>query len=279
MAFQPPDRVPVQYYYTPVGAYEHGEKLNAVYATLPGDFGPILALPPCGPNPGDYDADGSYHALRRDDWGTLWQYRIFGVTGIPAQYPLADIARLDGYTPPPPPPLGGPDFDTYCRRVAEHQRQYYCLEHGGSLFERMIALRPEADVLCDIALDETAIHRLADTICEYNAALINRAVAAGADGIAFGDDYGTERGMILSPDTWRRFLSPGCRPFLPRRSGRAWPSISTAAGRSSPFWRICAKSALPRCGPSCPPTTWQRWRPAAAAWAWPWPSTPIGPAR
>ena len=85
MRYRPVDKAPLQYYYTPVGYFEHGEKLNDLYATLPGDFEPFYRHEPCGPGPGDYDPDGSYHAFKKDEWGTLWEYRIYGIAGITKQ--------------------------------------------------------------------------------------------------------------------------------------------------------------------------------------------------
>jgi hypothetical protein len=208
MHFQPADKVPVQYYYTPVGYYEHGEKLNDLYAALPGDFEPYPRMPIPVPGAADYDSDGSFHAFHRDEWGTLWEYRILGITGIPKEYPLADIAGLEEYCLPAFPALTGPEFEAYRAEVSQHQLQYYYLQRAGSLFEKLIALRPEEDVLCDIALDEPGINRLADRIIEYNASFIHRAISAKADGVSFGDDYGTEHSLIMSPDTWRGFIKP-----------------------------------------------------------------------
>jgi hypothetical protein len=39
-------------------------------------------------------------------------------------------------------------------------------------------------------------------------ALVKAAIAAGADGISFGDDYGTERNLSMSPQLWRSFFYP-----------------------------------------------------------------------
>ncbi|HOU09910.1 MAG TPA: uroporphyrinogen decarboxylase family protein [Clostridiales bacterium] len=216
MRFMPPDKVPVQFCYAPVGYYEHGDKLNDLYARLPGDFGPFERAPVPAPSENDYDPDGSFHAFRRDEWGTLREYRIFGIAGMPVEYPLADIGKLDAYVFPPAPALDGPSFENHCRKVGKHQEQYYFLQGAGSLFERMTALRPEADVLCDIALNEPGIRRLADKITAYNAAFVSLAVKAGADGISFGDDYGTERSLVMSPAAWRAFIKPRLKKlFLP----------------------------------------------------------------
>lgn len=208
MNFLPVDVAPLQYYYAPVGYYEHGEKLNDLYATLPGDFEPFSRKPIPAPGPEEYEADGSYHSFERDDWGTLWERRIFGIWGIPCEYPLDDLALLDSYRPPEKPALSGPAFDTLCAANHEHKKLHYKLHNVGSLFERIRSLRRDEDVLCDIALDEPGIHRLADMILDHCAAEVQIAIKSGADGIGFGDDYGTERGLLMSPEMWRGFFKP-----------------------------------------------------------------------
>ena len=78
----------------------------------------------------------------------------------------------------------------------------------GSLYERLISLYGNENVLCDIVMDEPGIHKLADKVIEYNRAWVDRAVKAGADMISFGDDYGTERSLIMGAKTWRSFFKP-----------------------------------------------------------------------
>lgn len=202
MHFTAPDRIPIQYYYSPVGYYEHGDKLNRLYAGLPGDFSPHADVPVPFIPPED-TAKGYYHAFRRDAWGTLWEYRIFGVAGIPYEFPLADERMIDGYRLPPVPlpPVYTDDG-------------FYHQYGAGSLFERLIELRPEADVLCDMISGDKKISRLADRITDYNTALTENAVRAGADGIAFGDDYGTQRALVMSPSLFRSFILPRLREIF-----------------------------------------------------------------
>ena len=85
--YKPADKVPVRYYYCPVGYFEHGDKLNGLYAELPGDFEPFRRIPPAGPAENDYDINGRYHAFRTDEWGVEWEYRIFGIAGLPHRRP------------------------------------------------------------------------------------------------------------------------------------------------------------------------------------------------
>jgi hypothetical protein len=46
MHFESTEHLTLQYYYTPVGYYEHGEALNDLYAALEGDFAPFVRITP-----------------------------------------------------------------------------------------------------------------------------------------------------------------------------------------------------------------------------------------
>lgn len=209
MQFRKPDRIPVQFYYTPVGFYEHGEKLNNLYSELEGDFAPFRRIEIPVLPASDFDSEGNYHTYKLDEWRTLWEFRIFGVWGIPKEYPLADASKIRNYKiPEPPVPVP----------VAPGPDTFFNLADCGNLYEKLISLRPEADVLMDIISDEPYIHELADKILEYDAALVKKAIADGADGIFFGDDYGTERSLIMSRQLWKSFFFPRLQSlFSPAR--------------------------------------------------------------
>ena len=206
---QAPDRPPVRVHPSPGGLYEHGQKLLDLMRACGSDFGDMNRLSlPTPPDETKFDSQGRYHSLRTDAWGTTWEHRIFGVIGHPVAWPLNDWGALDSYAAPSPPPMDGPAFHAAMSAARRHKRDYYLLEEGGPLFEKMHALRRFEDVLMDMAVDTPEIHRVADMICDHMAARIQRALGLGADGIAFGDDFGTQEAMILSPDLWRRFFKP-----------------------------------------------------------------------
>ena len=209
MHYMSVDKVPVQYYYTPVGYYEHGDKLNDLYALLPGDFEPFKRMPvPVIPREA-FDEGGKYHEFRRDEWGVLWEYRIFGVQGIPYERPISCPNDIERYQLPPLAVCDGSEYENYAREVREKQAQdYFTMGGGGSLYERLLSLYGDENVLCDIETDEPEINDLEDRLAEYGRSYVERSVKAGVDCISIGDDYGTERGMIMSPETWRRFFKP-----------------------------------------------------------------------
>ena len=99
--FRSPDKVPVEYLYTPVGFYEHGEKLNDLFAAYPGDFEAYAHHPIPVLGPECFDKDGLYYEKKQDEWGTVWEYRIFGIAGIECEFPLDDWGKLPDYQLPP----------------------------------------------------------------------------------------------------------------------------------------------------------------------------------
>ena len=206
--FRPPDAMPLRILPSRGGLYEHGQKLVDLHRACGHDFGDLSALALPEPPPEHFDPDGRYHAIITDAWGTTWEYLIFGIWGHPIDWPLNDLAQLETYQPPPPPPSDGPQVEA-ARAALDIQKQtYFSLGGGGGIFEKLFSLRRFGDVLMDIASDTPEINRLADLIAEHSYGCVRHALALGADGVCFGDDFGTQETLLLSPAAWRRFFKP-----------------------------------------------------------------------
>jgi uroporphyrinogen-III decarboxylase len=207
--FQPPDVTPLRIYPAPGGLFEHGQKLADLISACGHDFGDLSRVPlPEPPGPCDFDPEGRYHAVRTDAWGTTWEYRIFGVWGHPVVRPLDDLSQLQQYQPPPPPRHTEAELAAERANAALHQQRFFLLGHGGSIFEPLHSLRRFEEVLMDIAEDRPELHRIADMLTEHAMANVQHSLAVGVDGVAFGDDYGTQTAMLVSPTAWRRFFKP-----------------------------------------------------------------------
>lgn len=237
VGFRAPDRIPLQIFPAAGGLHEHGTKLLDLMRACGHDFGDLSALGlPEAPARCDYDPDGRYHAIKTDEWGTTWEFRIFGVWGHPIAWPLEDMSRLDAYRFPDPPNCDGAAFAQGVVNAARHRERYFQLDWGGSTFEKMHSLRRFEDVLMDIALDTPEINRLADRLIEYSSHWVRRALLLGADAIAYGDDYGTQQACIVSPECWRRFFKPRLKslfepavragkPIFFHSCGQIWPLL------------------------------------------------------
>lgn len=215
--FKRPDAPALEYYYTDVGYAEHGEKLLKLYRKYPGDAAPVpfaksAGLP--GPDPADFDAYGNYRRVTTDEWGTKWEYRVYGRIGHAIEFPLDDMDVLDGYKFPRLLLSDPSAYAAFAKKVKDESDEYPVSHSVPGLLERMIALRPFEKVLMDIAEGDCKIARLADALTEHFAEDVALALSAGADIIRMGDDYGTGRAPLISPDMWRVFILPRIKKII-----------------------------------------------------------------
>jgi uroporphyrinogen decarboxylase len=52
------------------------------------------------------------------------------------------------------------------------------------------------------------VDELLDRITDYNLALIQQAIQHGIDAVHLPDDWGSQRGLLMGPRLWERFLLP-----------------------------------------------------------------------
>ena len=210
---RPVDRPAVQYLYTPVGFYEHGEALNDMYEKYPGDFQqfarhPIPVLPTSA-----FDGEGRYYERITDEWGATQEYRVYGIMGHAVDFPVKTPEDALNYKLPPFPwHMQNPA--RYKADVAQAKKDYMVFGHTGGIMERMWLLCGFENVMMDIADEVPETLMLMDRLTAYFRSHVEAAVAAGVDGIALGDDYGTQSGLLLSKDAFRRVVKPRLAQIL-----------------------------------------------------------------
>ena len=79
---------------------------------------------------------------------------------------------------------------------------------GIQIFEPAWYLRGMENLLCDMLDNDEMAKACLDRIAELMYEIARRFALYGADVIIFGDDVGTERGMMMDPETWRKWLKP-----------------------------------------------------------------------
>jgi uroporphyrinogen-III decarboxylase len=72
----------------------------------------------------------------------------------------------------------------------------------------MILLRGFDNVMLDLAVGEPRLYELRDRLVQYHLDSLRQDVLTPADGVGFGDDWGTETGLMISPKLWRSFFRP-----------------------------------------------------------------------
>ena len=95
--------------------------------------------------------------------------------------------------------------------LAEIEKQQDCflvVGFGFGLFERTWAIRGFENVLMDSLAEPAFYEGLVERVADLQLAIVGRLVTLPVDGIMFSDDWGDQRGVLLGPENWRRFLKP-----------------------------------------------------------------------
>ena len=79
---------------------------------------------------------------------------------------------------------------------------------GFSLFERAWTLRGMENFLSDMLTEPEFADALLDAICDFNIRVMDLSLEYPLDGFHFGDDWGQQKGLIMGPRLWRRFIKP-----------------------------------------------------------------------
>jgi uroporphyrinogen decarboxylase len=140
-----------------------------------------------------------------DEWGVVWNRTIDQDIGVVANRVLPEPS-LAGYELPRP--LSPELIAAYPPFLARSEGKFRMISVGMSLFERAWTLRGMEAVLMDMLESPHFVDELLDRIVAFNLAQLEFALSHDVDAIHFGDDWGSQSGLIMGPALWRRFIKP-----------------------------------------------------------------------
>jgi len=140
-----------------------------------------------------------------DEWGVVWDRRIDRDIGTPVNLVLerADIGRVR--FPDADDPKRYLHFEPLIRANPD---RYIVVKLSRCLFERAWSLRGMTDLMVDFIENPSFVHELLEALTDFNLRLLERVFQYPVDAVRFSDDWGGQRGLLMSPDTWRRFIKP-----------------------------------------------------------------------
>jgi uroporphyrinogen decarboxylase len=154
-----------------------------------------------------------------DEWGIGWKNSTYttrfgegSYTEI-AKNPLAEDSALSAYRPPDP---DRPELYAEADWVLRTFKDEYWIVGVTvtTIFETAWALRGYERLLMDFAADPDAADAVLDIPYRYHLRAAERLATMGVDMIWIGDDVGGQNAMLMSPETWRRFLKPRMAAFI-----------------------------------------------------------------
>ncbi len=130
-------------------------------------------------------------------------------------FPQPDIARLRR------------DIE---RLIATREDRFTFFGFGFCMFERSWSLMGMENVLISMVAAPEELEKFYDDICDYMLNLLDVALEYDLDGIYFGDDWGQQRGLIMGPAHWRRFIKPRMQRLYARVKAKGLYVIQHSCG-------------------------------------------------
>lgn len=182
--------------------YEYPERVARSFGES--DFvgaGPTVQTPATG-----WKEVGGGRWERTDEWGNAWGRVDATSKGEVVRGVLEDWADLDRLELPD---YSRPEDYERVREVrAAHPDKWLNGGMAGFAFNIGRKMRRMDQYLEDILLEPERISELHDRIDALIEDMIRNYAAAGVDGVMFGEDWGTQDRLLVSPGTWRREFGP-----------------------------------------------------------------------
>jgi uroporphyrinogen decarboxylase len=141
----------------------------------------------------------------RDEWNVVWDRRIDRDIGNPVNCVL-EKRRLSGLKIPDP---SNPERFSHFRPLIEmSDGRYIIVKISRCLFERAWSLRGMENLFIDFVENPDFVHELLDILADFAVDQVRALSPFPVDGIRFSDDWGGQRGLLMSPEMWREFLKP-----------------------------------------------------------------------
>jgi len=141
-----------------------------------------------------------------DEWGNVWASLDSYSKGEVVEGALQDWSDLDLYVMPR---FDKPErYEQPRRRFEEHPQRYHIGGLPGFPFAIMRYLRRMDIFLADLLLHPKQVRILAERVVDLLVACMDHWARAGADGVMFAEDWGTQDRLLVSPAMWREIFKP-----------------------------------------------------------------------
>ncbi len=171
-----------------------------------------------------------------NEWGMV--FKNVGLYNEFYEYPLEHAqtaGEIESYSFPD---IHAPGRYDHAKTIINTYGQEYAIvaDLETSIFETAWYLTGLEKFLMDLMLETPYIEPLMDKIMHINTETGKELIRPGADIIWAGDDFGTQQGMVMDPETWRKFFKPRIK-FMFEEFRKVNPDIKIA-------WHSCG-SILP----------------------------------
>jgi uroporphyrinogen decarboxylase len=144
-----------------------------------------------------------------DEFGSVW--KVLNKVPHLVEYPLKAPA-LKGYIFPEF------TFQAHTQEIknflSDHSEHFVLCGMAQGFFDRGWAMRGMENFMTDFIENPGFVEQFFEILTEYYLKLLEAISIYPFDGIRFGDDWGTQRGLVMGPKRWRKFIKPGLQKIF-----------------------------------------------------------------
>jgi len=140
-----------------------------------------------------------------DEWGAVWENIGVSTLGEVKQYPLLSWNDFPNLKIPD---IRAPGRFDPIRGARERAGDQFLYGGGMSIYERVHFIRGFENTWADIYNEPENLCKLLDILVDMNLYVIEQFAAEQYDGIIFGDDWGLQDRLMISPAKWREIWKP-----------------------------------------------------------------------
>jgi uroporphyrinogen decarboxylase len=207
LTFASPERIPRHKGILPWAEENYPDFVQRLHEVFPDD---IVPAPAVYTKPIETGGDRYKKGTYIDEWGCIFTNPLDGVIGIVQKPLVAEWEDLDLFTPP--------DATLNLDREAV---KAFCTETDrfvlmGSFvrpFERFQFIRTSANAFIDLVEKPPELFELLNRIHQHYLKEVEAWAATDVDAISLMDDWGTQRGLIASPEVFRQIFLPMYREY------------------------------------------------------------------
>lgn len=206
LEFNNPDKIPIDLWILPAARLKYGKAFEDILNKHERDIISIDGPLDLSYNPKTYEK-GSY----TDAWGTNWTNLQDGMVGEVKNPIFEKTEKISMYNPPIE--VFRNEWKEYRPKMDEkirtsRMKNKFVIGGWVSIFERMQFLRGTENLYCDMAEQSDDFFKILDIVFSYYREYVNVWLETDVDAIGFGDDWGSQRSLLISPGMWKSIFRP-----------------------------------------------------------------------
>jgi len=130
--------------------------------------------------------------------------------------PLRDVDNISDLINHPSPSLELWDYDSY-REVLKNYKDFFVWLNMNGCFDFARFMRGTEEFFMDLVYEPRKAEVLLDKVNELAIEFFGRCIEKVkdlVDGVYLGDDFGTQQGLAISPDMWRKYIKPRYKKLI-----------------------------------------------------------------